>query len=185
MYHPYFLGYNIFLITGFAFLLTFFLAAEDSDYSTSLQPSLPDVSLVAGHRHQPAPFQIYRQPAPSAQEDRCARAGLCHGEEDPIRYSDRGNIKSTVIFQAIAHSSMIGLGGWLLSLADVPSANCCGGGHCRHPASQSRHRRPSHVRRYHVATSMQELSRLFEMPKEEVSGPIAAWLLNPTLQEYD
>ena len=43
MYHPYFLGYNILLITGCAFLLTFFRAWRAADYPTGLATTLPNL----------------------------------------------------------------------------------------------------------------------------------------------
>jgi ABC-type multidrug transport system fused ATPase/permease subunit len=91
--------------------------------------------------------------------------------------------KSTVIFQAFAHSGMIGLGGWLLSLGDITlgqfvAAEVIVGTLLLNLDIVARRMYAA----IYVATSLQELSRLFEMPKEDVSGPIAARLPNPTLQ---
>ncbi|MGB2723970.1 MAG: ABC transporter ATP-binding protein, partial [Nitrospira sp.] len=91
--------------------------------------------------------------------------------------------KSTVIFQAVAHSGMIGLGGWLLSVGDITlgqfvAAEVIVGTLLLNLDTVARRMYAA----IYVATSLHELSELFGLPKEDVSGPMAAWLPDPSLQ---
>jgi putative ABC transport system ATP-binding protein len=89
MYHPYFLGYNTLLITGFAFLLTFFGRGGLRITQRVSRLHYRDLSLAPGHRHQSAPFQVDGQSAAAPQKNRFAGQGLCDGAEDAFRYSER------------------------------------------------------------------------------------------------
>ncbi|HNA47780.1 MAG TPA: ABC transporter ATP-binding protein [Nitrospira sp.] len=183
MYHPYFLGYNIFLITGFAFLLTFFgrgglrITQRVSNLHYQTFHWLQDIGINRLHFKSTDSLPLLLKKTDALVQAyvmaRKTRSDILTGAQ----------YKSTVIFQAIAHSSMIGLGGWLLSLADITlgqfvAAEVIVGTLLLNLDIVARRMYAA----IYVATSMQELSRLFEMPKEEVSGPIAAWLPNPTLQ---
>ena len=183
MYHPYFLGYNIFLITGFAFLLTFFgrgglrITQQVSNLHYQTFHWLQDIGINRLHFKSTDSLPLLLKKTDALVQAyvmaRKTRSDILTGAQ----------YKSTVIFQAIAHSSMIGLGGWLLSLADITlgqfvAAEVIVGTLLLNLDIVARRMYAA----IYVATSMQELSRLFEMPKEEVSGPIAAWLPNPTLQ---
>ncbi len=183
MYHPYFLGYNIFLITGFAFLLTFFgrgglrITQQVSNLHYQTFHWLQDIGINRLHFKSTDSLPLLLKKTDALVQAyvmaRKTRSDILTGAQ----------YKSTVIFQAIAHSSMIGLGGWLLSLADITlgqfvAAEVIVGTLLLNLDIVARRMYAA----IYVATSMQELSRLFEMPKEEVSGPIAAGLPNPTLQ---
>ena len=183
MYHPYFLGYNIFLITGFAFLLTFFgrgglrITQRVSNLHYQTFHWLQDIGINRLHFKSTDSLPLLLKKTDALVQAyvmaRKTRSDILTGAQ----------YKSTVIFQAIAHSSMIGLGGWLLSLADITlgqfvAAEVIVGTLLLNLDIVARRMYAA----IYVATSMQELSRLFEMPKEEVSGPIAAGLPNPTLQ---
>jgi len=183
MYHPYFLGYNILLITGCAFLLTFFgrgglrITQRVSQLHYRTFHWLQDIGINRLHFKSTDSLPLLLKKTDALVQAyvmaRKTRSDILTGAQ----------YKSTVIFQAIAHSSMIGLGGWLLSLADITlgqfvAAEVIVGTLLLNLDIVARRMYAA----IYVATSMQELSRLFEMPKEEVSGPIAAWLPNPTLQ---
>lgn len=89
--------------------------------------------------------------------------------------------QGAVVFQAFAHSGMIDLGGWLLSVGDITlgqfvAAEVIVGTLLLNLDTVARRMYAA----IYVATSLHELSTLFEMPKEEVSGPIASWLPDPT-----
>ena len=78
------------------------------------------------------------------------------------------------------HSGMIGLGGWLPSVNDITlgqfvAAEVIVGTLLLNLDTVARRMYAA----IYVATSLQELSTLFDMPKEEVSGPIASWLPDP------
>ncbi|MCW5800012.1 MAG: Putative ABC-type transport system, ATPase and permease component [Nitrospira sp.] len=183
MYHPYFLGYNVFLITGFAFLLTFFgrgglrITQRVSSLHYRTFHWLQDIGINRLHfkSTDSLPLLLKKTDAlvQAYVQARKTRSDILTGAQ----------YKSAVIFQAFAHSGMIGLGGWLLSLGDITlgqfvAAEVIVGTLLLNLDMVARRMYAA----IYVATSLQELSKLFEMPKEEVSGPIAAWLPNPTLQ---
>ena len=183
MYHPYFLGYNIFLITGFAFLLTFFgrgglrITQRVSRLHYQTFHWLQDIGINRLHFKSTDSLPLLLKKTDALVQAyvmaRKTRSDILSG----------GQYKSAVIFQAFAHSGMIGLGGWLLSLGDITlgqfvAAEVIVGTLLLNLDVVARRMYAA----IYVATSLQELSALFDMPKEEVSGPIAPWLPNPTLQ---
>ena len=183
MYHPYFLGYNFFLIMGFAFLLTFFgrgglrITQRVSRLHYQTFHWLQDIGINRLHFKATDSLPLLLKKTDALVQAyvmaRKTRSDILTGAQ----------YKSTVIFQAFAHSGMIGLGGWLLSLGDITlgqfvAAEVIVGTLLLNLDIVARRMYAA----IYVATSLQELSRLFEMPKEDVSGPIAAWLPNPTLQ---
>ena len=183
MYHPYFLGYNIFLITGFAFLLTFFgrgglrITQRVSRLHYQTFHWLQDIGINRLHFKSTDSLPLLLKKTDALVQAyvmaRKTRSDILSG----------GQYKSAVIFQAFAHSGMIGLGGWLLSLGDITlgqfvAAEVIVGTLLLNLDVVARRMYAA----IYVATSLQELSALFDMPKEEVSGPIASWLPNPTLQ---
>ena len=90
--------------------------------------------------------------------------------------------KSAVVFQAFAHSAMIGLGGWLLSVGDITlgqfvAAEVIVGTLLLNLDIVARRMYAA----IYVATSLDELSKLFELPKEDVSSPLTASLPDPSL----
>lgn len=183
MYHPYFLGYNVFLITGFAFLLTFFgrgglrITQRVSRLHYQTFHWLQDIGINRLHFKATDSLPLLLKKTDALVQAyvmaRKTRSDILTGAQ----------YKSAVIFQAFAHSSMIGLGGWLLSLGDITlgqfvAAEVIVGTLLLNLDIVARRMYAA----IYVATSMQELSSLFEIPKEDVSGPIAAWLPNPALQ---
>ena len=183
MYHPYFLGYNVFLMTGFAFLLTFFgrgglrITQRVSSLHYQTFHWLQDIGINRLHFKSTDSLPLLLKKTDALVQAyvmaRKTRSDILSG----------GQYKSAVIFQAFAHSGMIGLGGWLLSQADITlgqfvAAEVIVGTLLLNLDIVARRMYAA----IYVATSLQELSALFDMPKEEVSGPIAAWLPNPTLQ---
>jgi ABC-type bacteriocin/lantibiotic exporters, contain an N-terminal double-glycine peptidase domain len=90
--------------------------------------------------------------------------------------------KSAVVFQAFAHSGMIGLGGWLLSVGDITlgqfvAAEVIVGTLLLNLDVVARRMYAA----MYIATSLEELSKLFGLPKEDISSPIAASLPHPSL----
>ncbi len=183
MYHPYFLGYNFFLISGFAFLLTFFgrgglrITQRVSRLHYQTFHWLQDIGINRLHFKATDSLPLLLKKTDALVQAyvmaRKRRSDILTGAQ----------YKSAVIFQAFAHSGMIGLGGWLLSLGDITLGQFVASevivGTLLLNLDIVARRMYAAI---YVATSLQELSRLFEMPKEEVSGPIAAWLPSPTLQ---
>lgn len=183
MYHPYFLGYNLFLITGFLFLLTFFgrggfrITQRVSQLHYQTFHWLQDIGINRLHFKSTDSLPLLLKKTDALVQEyvqaRKRRSDILTGAQ----------YKSAVIFQAFAHSGMIGLGGWLLSLGDITlgqfvAAEVIVGTLLLNLDMVARRMYAA----IYAATSLQELSGLFEMPKEEVSGPIAHWLPNPTLQ---
>jgi ABC-type multidrug transport system fused ATPase/permease subunit len=90
--------------------------------------------------------------------------------------------KSTVIFQAFGHSGMIGLGAWLLSVGDITlgqfvAAEVIVGTLLLNVDIIAR-------RMYallYLFTSLDELSHVFELPKDAVSIPLDVSLPDPML----
>ena len=183
MYHPYFLGYNTLLITGFAFLLTFFgrgglrITQQVSRLHYQTFHWLQDIGINRLHFKSTDSLPLLLKKTDALVQAyvmaRKTRSDILTGAQ----------YKSAVIFQAIAHSGMIGLGGWLLSIGDITlgqfvAAEVIVGTLLLNLDTVARRMYAA----ISVATSLQELSTLFEMPKEDVSGPVAAWLPNPSLR---
>ena len=183
MYHPYFLGYNTLLITGFAFLLTFFgrgglrITQRVSRLHYQTFHWLQDIGINRLHFKSTDSLPLLLKKTDALVQAyvmaRKTRSDILTGAQ----------YKSAVIFQATAHSGMIGLGGWLLSVGDITlgqfvAAEVIVGTLLLNLDTVARRMYAA----ISVATSLQELSTLFEMPKEDVSGPVAAWLPNPSLR---
>jgi ABC-type bacteriocin/lantibiotic exporter with double-glycine peptidase domain len=183
MYHPYFLGYNTLLITGFAFLLTFFgrgglrITQRVSRLHYQTFHWLQDIGINRLHFKSTDSLPLLLKKTDALVQAyvmaRKTRSDILTGAQ----------YKSAVIFQAVAHSGMIGLGGWLLSIGDITLGQFVGAevivGTLLLNLDTVARRMYAAIS---VATSLQELSTLFEMPKEDVSGPVAAWLPNPSLR---
>ena len=183
MYHPYFLGYNTLLITGFAFLLTFFgrgglrITQRVSRLHYQTFHWLQDIGINRLHFKSTDSLPLLLKKTDALVQAyvmaRKTRSDILTGAQ----------YKSAVIFQATAHSGMIGLGGWLLSIGDITLGQFVGAevivGTLLLNLDTVARRMYAAIS---VATSLQELSTLFEMPKEDVSGPVAAWVPNPSLR---
>lgn len=183
MYHPYFLGYNTLLITGFAFLLTFFgrggirITQQVSHLHYQTFHWLQDIGINRLHFKSTDSLPLLLKKTDALVQAyimaRKLRSDILIGAQ----------YKSAVIFQAVAHSGMIGLGGWLLSVGDITlgqfvAAEVIVGTLLLNLDIVARRMYAA----IYVVTSLHELSTLFEMPKEDVSGPVAAWLPDPCLQ---
>ena len=183
MYHPYFLGYNTLLITGFAFLLTFFgrgglrITQRVSRLHYRTFHWLQDIGINRLHFKSTDSLPLLLKKTDSLVKAyvmaRKTRSDILSGAQ----------YKSTVIFQAVAHSGMIGLGGWLLSVGDITlgqfvAAEVIVGTLLLNLDTVARRMYAA----IYVAPSLHELSELFGLPKEDVSGPMAAWLPDPSLQ---
>ncbi|MGB4893306.1 MAG: ABC transporter ATP-binding protein [Nitrospira sp.] len=183
MYHPYFLGYNTLLITGFAFLLTFFgrgglrITQRVSRLHYQTFHWLQDIGINRLHFKSTDSLPLLLKKTDSLVKAyvmaRKTRSDILSGAQ----------YKSTVVFQAVAHSGMIGLGGWLLSVGDITlgqfvAAEVIVGTLLLNLDTVARRMYAA----IYVATSLHELSELFGLPKEDVSGPMAAWLPDPSLQ---
>jgi len=182
MYHPYFLGYNVLVVTGLGFLLSFFgrgglgITQQVSRLHYEIFRWLQDV----GHNrlHFKATDSL---PLLLKKTDRLTQAYV---KARKMR-SDilTGNqYKSSVIFQAFAHSGMIGLGAWLLSVGDITlgqfvAAEVIVGTLLLNLDILSR-------RLYallYAFTSLEELSRLFVLPKDANTVPLDVALPDPTI----
>ncbi|MBP8117403.1 MAG: ABC transporter ATP-binding protein [Nitrospira sp.] len=183
MYHPYFLGYNTLLITGFAFLLTFFgrgglrITQRVSRLHYQTFHWLQDIGINRLHFKSTDSLPLLLKKTDALVKAyvmaRKTRSDILSGAQ----------YKSTVVFQAVAHSGMIGLGGWLLSVGDITlgqfvAAEVIVGTLLLNLDTVARRMYAA----IYVATSLHELSELFGLPKEDVSGPVAAWLPDPSLQ---
>ena len=183
MYHPYFLGYNTLLITGFAFLLTFFgrgglrITQRVSRLHYQTFHWLQDIGINRLHFKSTDSLPLLLKKTDALVKAyvmaRKTRSDILSGAQ----------YKSTVVFQAVVHSGMIGLGGWLLSVGDITlgqfvAAEVIVGTLLLNLDTVARRMYAA----IYVATSLHELSTLFDMPKEDVSGPVAAWLPDPSLQ---
>ena len=138
------------LITSFAFLLTFFgrgglrITQRVSRLHYKTFHWLQDIGINRLHFKSTDSLPLLLKKTDALVQD------LCHGpkDTDPTRLSG-AQYKSAVIFQAFAHSGMIGLGGWLLSVGDITlgqfvAAEVIVGT----LIAQSRHRRSPHVCRH-------------------------------------
>ena len=182
MYHPYFLGYNTLVITSFVFLLTFFgqggfrITQRVSQLHYKTFHWLQDIGINRLHFKSTDSLPLLLKKTDALVQDyvmaRKRRSDILTG----------GQYKSTVIFQAFAHSGMIGLGGWLLSVGDITlgqfvAAEVIVGTLLLNLDTVARRMYAA----IYVVTSLDELSRLFELPKEDVSSPLAASLPDPSL----
>ncbi|MEP7151503.1 MAG: ABC transporter ATP-binding protein [Nitrospira sp.] len=182
MYHPYFLGYNTLLITSFAFLLTFFgrgglrITQRVSQLHYKTFHWLQDIGINRLHFKSTDSLPLLLKKTDALVQAyvmaRKTRSDILTGAQ----------YKSAVIFQAFAHSGMIGLGGWLLSVGDITlgqfvAAEVIVGTLLLNLDTVARRMYAA----IYVITSLDELSQLFALPKEDVSSPLAASLPDPSL----
>ncbi|MBI4002302.1 MAG: ABC transporter ATP-binding protein [Nitrospira defluvii] len=182
MYHPYFLGYNTLVITSFVFLLTFFgrgglrITQRVSQLHYKTFHWLQDIGINRLHFKSTDSLPLLLKKTDALVQAyvmaRKTRSDILSG----------GQYKSAVIFQAFAHSGMIGLGGWLLSVGDITlgqfvAAEVIVGTLLLNLDTVARRMYAA----IYVVTSLDELSKLFALPKEDVSSPLAASLPDPSL----
>ena len=182
MYHPYFLGYNTLVIASYAFLLTFFgrgglrITQRVSFLHYETFHWLQDIGINRLHFKSTDSLPLLLRKTDALVQSyvmaRKTRSDILTGNQ----------YKSAVVFQAFAHSAMIGLGGWLLSLGDITlgqfvAAEVIVGTLLLNLDMVARRMYAA----IYVATSLHELSKLFELPKEDVSSPLAASLPDPSL----
>jgi ABC-type bacteriocin/lantibiotic exporter with double-glycine peptidase domain len=182
MYHPYFLGYNTLLITGFAFVLSFFgrgglnITQRVSRLHYKTFHWMQDIGINRLHFKSTDSLPLLLKKTDALAQAyvmaRKTRSDVLTGTQ----------YKSAVIFQAFAHSGMIGLGGWLLSVGDITlgqfvAAEVIVGTLLLNLDIVARRMYAA----IYVVTSLDELSKLFRLPKEDVSSPIATSLPNPSL----
>ncbi len=182
MYHPYFLGYNALLVSGFAFLISFFgrgglgITQRVSQLHYETFRWLQDVGNNRLHFKSTDSLPLLLK-----KTDRLAQAYVA-ARKTRSDILTGNQYKSAVIFQAFAHSGMIGLGGWLLSVGDITlgqfvAAEVIVGTLLLNLDIVAR-------RMYallYVFTSMDELSKLFALPKDAVSIPLDVSLPDPSL----
>lgn len=168
MYHPYFLAYNLLLISGFVFVVAvsgrggFAITKTISQLNYDLFNWIQNIA--ANHLHfkstDSTPMLISKTDAitRSYVMARRMRSDILTGRQ----------YKSAVIWQAFGHSGMIGLGGYLLSIGDITlgqfvASEVIVGTLLLHLDTIAR-------RMYallYLFTSMEELSLLFSLPKTE------------------
>lgn len=182
MYHPYFLGYNTLLITGYAVLLSFFgqgglaITQRVSRLHYDTFHWMQDIGMNRLHFKSTDSLPLLLKKtdvlAQAYVMARKTRSDILTGSQ----------YKSAVVFQAFAHSGMIGLGGWLLSVGDITlgqfvAAEVIVGTLLLNLDVVARRMYAA----MYIATSLEELSKLFGLPKEDISSPIAASLPHPSL----
>ena len=182
MYHPYFLGYNSLVIISYAFILTFFgrgglhITQRVSLLHYQTFHWLQDIGINRLHFKSNDSLPLLLKKTDSLVQSyvmaRKTRSDILTGNQ----------YKSAVVFQASAHSAMIGLGGWLLSVGDITlgqfvAAEVIVGTLLLNLDIVARRMYAA----IYVATSLDELSKLFELPKEDVSSPLTASLPDPSL----
>jgi putative ABC transport system ATP-binding protein len=182
MYHPYFLGYNTLVIASYAFILTFFgrgglhITQRASLLHYQTFHWLQDIGMNRLHFKSTDSLPLLLRKTDSLAQSyvmaRKTRSDILTGNQ----------YKSAVVFQAFAHSAMIGLGGWLLSVGDITlgqfvAAEVIVGTLLLNLDIVARRMYAA----IYVATSLDELSKLFELPKEDVSSPLTASLPDPSL----
>ncbi|MBA2487059.1 MAG: ABC transporter ATP-binding protein [Nitrospira sp.] len=182
MYHPYFLGYNTIVITSFIVLLSFFgrgglrITQRVSQLHYKTFHWLQNIGINRLHFKSTDSLPLLLRKTDALVQAyvmaRKTRSDILTGAQ----------YKSAVIFQAFAHSGMIGLGGWLLSLGDITlgqfvAAEVIVGTLLLNLDTVARRMYAA----IYVVTSLDELSKLFALPKEDVSSPLAASLPDPSL----
>ena len=182
MYHPYFLGYNSLVIISYAFILTFFgrgglhITQRVSLLHYQTFHWLQDIGINRLHSKSNDSLPLLLKKTDSLVQSyvmaRKTRSDILTGNQ----------YKSAVVFQAFAHSAMIGLGGWLLSVGDITlgqfvAAEVIVGTLLLNLDIVARRMYAA----IYVATSLDELWKLFELPKEDVSSPLTASLPDPSL----
>jgi putative ABC transport system ATP-binding protein len=182
MYHPYFLGYNTLVITSFAFVLIFFgrgglrITQRVSQLHYDTFHWLQDIGVNRLHFKSTDSLPLLLKKTDVLVQSYVMARKIRSDTLTGAQY------KSAVIFQAFAHSGMIGLGGWLLSIGDITlgqfvAAEVIVGTLILNLDTVARRMYAA----IYVVTSLNELSALFELPKEEVSNPLTASLPDPSL----
>ena len=170
VYHPNFLVYNAFLIGGFG--LVQFMSARGGVQATQtvsqlhydLMTWMQDIAQNRLHfkATQSAPLLLSKTDRllDSYLSARRARSGVLTWRQ----------YVSTVIWEAVCHSSMIGMGGWLLSVGQITlgqfvAAEVIVGTLLLNLDTVTR-------RMYavtYILTSFDELTRVFSLPKDDVT----------------
>lgn len=178
VYHPNFLVYNAFLIGGFG--LVQFMSARGGVQATQtvsqlhydLMTWMQDIAQNRLHfkATQSAPLLLSKTDRllDSYLSARRARSGVLTWRQ----------YVSTVIWEAVCHSSMIGMGGWLLSVGQITlgqfvAAEVIVGTLLLNLDTVTR-------RMYavtYILTSFDELTRVFSLPKDDVTeeASLARW----------
>ncbi|MBI4002242.1 MAG: ATP-binding cassette domain-containing protein, partial [Nitrospira defluvii] len=169
VYHPYFFAYNAFLLGGFALVQI-----------TSGQGGVRATQTVSQHHYDLmtwmqdiAQNRLHFKATQSAplllnKTDRLLDSYLAARRARSVVLTWRQYI-STVIWEAICHSGMIGLGGWLLSIGQITlgqfvAAEVIVGTLLLNLDTVTR-------RMYavtYIVTSFDELTRVFSLPKDDV-----------------
>ncbi len=183
MYHPYFLIYNSFLLIGFALVLTASgqggvrATQTVSRLNYDLMTWMQDLALNRLHfkATQSASLLIKKT-------DFLAQAYLA-ARRDRSGILTWRQYRSTVIWEAVCHSGMIGLGGWLLSIGQITLGQFVA---AEVIVSTLLLNLDTVTRRMYaityILTSLHELEGVFSLPKDEV-GAVAstARLPDPTI----
>lgn len=170
-YHPNFLAYNLFLIAGYAVVVT--LSGQGGVRTTKVVSKL-NYDLT-GWIQDIANNRLHFKSTDSAafllgKTDRLLEGYLAARRA-------RANIltwrqyRSIVVWEAVCHSGMIGLGGWLLSsgqitLGQFVAAEVIVGALLMNLDTVTRR---IYAMTY-IQTSLDELSRVFSLPKHEAFG---------------
>ncbi len=171
IYHPYFLVYNTFLLGGFALVLT---ASGQGGVRATETVSHINYDLMAWMQDL-AQNRLHFKASHSApllmrKTDRLLDTYLAARRARSSILTWR-QYRSTVIWEAVCHSGMIGLGGWLLSsgqitLGQFVAAEVIVGTLLLNLDTVTR-------RIYavtYVMTSLDKLTQIFSLPKDEVYG---------------
>ena len=182
MYHPYFLGYNVLLISGFVFVATVFgqggfrITQRMSRLNYEVFNWLQDVG------HNRLHFKATESmPLLLKRTDELVRAYVKVRQTKSDILTGR-QYKSAVIWQAFGHSGMIGLGGWLLSVGNITlgqfvAAEVIVGTLILNLDTVAR--RMYAV--FYIFTSLDELATFFSLPKEMPFVQITASLPDPSI----
>jgi len=182
MYHPYFLLYNVVLIGGFAFIVTalgrggLLITMKVSDLHYQTLNWLQDIAHNQIHFKATASTPLLLK-----KTDEIVRAYVMARKVRSDILTGR-QYKGAVLWQALAHSGLIGTAGWLmaagqLTLGQFVAAEVIVGALLIHLDTLAR-------RMYaliYVFTSMQELAALFAHPRDTESARLSVALPDPTL----
>lgn len=182
MYHPYFLGYNVLLISGFAFVVTVFgqggfrITQRMSHLNYEVFNWLQDIAHNRLHFKATESMPLLLQ-----RTDELVRAYVKVRQIKSDLLSGR-QYKSAVIWQAFGHSGMIALGGWLLSVGDITlgqfvAAEVIVGTLILNLDTVARRMYAI----FYVFTSLDELATFFSLPKEMPFLQITASLPKPSI----
>src|SRR5579884_153083 len=173
-YHPYFLGYNLLLVSGFAFLIAVFGRGGFEITRKVSQLNYDTFSWLQDIAHNRLHFKATAcRPLLLGKTDELVRAYVMARRirSDILTGSQ---YKSAVIWQAFGHSGMIGLGGWLLSVGDITLGQFVA---AEVIISALLMNLDTVARRmyavFYAFTSLSELATFFGLPKERSSGLVS------------